>query len=119
MSDFSFIPENSKMDEKRVEQICRAFLNTPRSVYDGRNRYAAKSGVHFNKEKGRYYFSNDDSNIRDLLFYPSTAEIRTALAEFKAKGYYPYYDNEVCEYGYVSDPAQIRGAATLRHIEWL
>ncbi len=115
MSNLDFIPENVQMDEKRIEQVCRAFLNTQRRVYDGKNYYAPKCGVCCND--GKYYFSNSDT--KHLLFYPTTEELRTALAEFKKKGYYPYYDNDVCEYGYVKDMSQIRGKAVIAHIVWL
>ena len=114
MSNFDFIPENKQKDESRIELVCKAFLNTPRSVYDGRNFYAPKSGVCI--RNGKYLFSNDKEG---LLFYPTTEEIRSALEIFKEKGYHPYYDNEVCCYGYVKDRSEIRGEAAVRHTCWL
>jgi len=115
MSNLDFIPENNQKDETRIEQVCKAFLNSPRSVYDGRNHYAPKCGVCF--KDGKYYFSNSDKD--HLLFYPTTDELHSALAEFKKKGYHPYYDNDVCEYGYVKDVSDIRGEYAIRHTIWL
>lgn len=117
MNNLDFIPMNNQTDEKKIEQVCQAFINKPRSVYDGRNCYAPKSGVCF--KDGKYYFSNSESDKKNVLFYPTTDELRAALSEFKKKGYHPYYDNDVCEYGYVKDRSEIRGEFAIRHTIWL
>ena len=127
MANFDFIPTNKVKcqfsDEKRLELVCRAFLTKKSSVYDGRNFHAPKVGVC--KVKGKrntYTFENEakaKSSDLEFLFYPTTEEIRTALAEYKKKGYFPYYDTDVCYYGYVEDKNQIRGEWTIKKTQWL
>lgn len=117
MANFDFIPENVQQTTARIEKVCRAFLTTPRGVYDGRNRYAPKSVVCCGG--GNYYFSNRDEDKPFREFCPTTEELRLALSEFKKKGYHPYYDNDVCEYGYVQDRSTIRGEHAILHTEWL
>jgi len=117
MANFDFIPENAQQTDARIEKVCRAFLTTSRGVYDGSNPYAPKCAVC--NEDGRYYFSNRDEDKPYREFFPTTEELRAALAEFKKKGYHPYYDRDVREYGYVKDRSAIRGEYAIKHTEWL
>lgn len=123
--DFNFIPTNTVKskytEEERLEMVCKAFLTKKSSVYDGTNRYAPKVGV-CKMPDGNYTFEDEshaESKGYEFLFYPTTEEIRTALAEFKKRGYFPYYDTDVRYYGYVEDKNQIRGAWTIRKTQWL
>lgn len=125
MANFDFIPTNevkSKFsNEERLELVCKAFLTKRSSVYDGTNHYAPKVGV-CKMSNGNYTFEDEshaESKGYEFLFYPTTEEIRTALNEFKKKGYYPYYDTDVRYYGYVSDKSEIRGSWTIMKTQWL
>lgn len=125
MANFDFIPTNpiksALSDENRLELVCKAFMTKHTNVYDGRNHYAPKVGV-CKSLNGTYTFESESdakSKGYEFLFYPSTEEIRKALSIFKDKGYYPFYDREVCYYGYVCDKNQIRGEWTIKKTEWL
>jgi hypothetical protein len=117
--NYDFIPENKLPEEeskKRHELICKALLKTSRGIYDGRNYYAEKKGVCFKDGAYCFDFKKPDNGF---LFYPTTNELVAALKVFKEKGYFPYYDPDVCEYGYVKDKSDIRGEYTIRHTRWL
>ena len=127
MDKFNFIPSNKVKsqfsDEERLILVCKAFLTKKSSVYDGRNHHAPKVGVcKVVGKKDTYTFENEyncEGKGLEFLFYPTTDEIRTALGEFKKKGYHPFYDDDVCFYGYVEDINQIRGEYTIKHTKWL
>lgn len=116
----SSVPVNSIDDPaKRQEMICKAFATTRRGVYDGKNVYAPKVGVCVEGDK---YFFSSPGKIKapaKFLFYPSTEEILAVLEEYKQKGWHPYYDTDVCEYGYVGDKSEIRGRAAILDTRWL
>ena len=128
--DFDFIPTNTVKskytEEERLEMVCKAFLTKRSNVYDGTNHYAPKVGV-CKSTDGKFTFESEydvsHGSKKDLglefLFYPTTDEIRTALNEFKKKGYFPYYDTDVRYYGYVADKNEIRGAWTIMKTQWL
>ena len=125
MANFDFIPTNevkSKFsNEERLELTCKAFLTKRSSVYDGRNPYAPKVGV-CKMPNGNYTFEDESHALSkgyEFLFYPTTEEIKSALGEFKKKGYFPYYDTDVCYYGYVTDKNEIRGQWTIMKTQWL
>ena len=125
MDKFDFIPTNTVKskytEEERLEMVCKAFLTKRSSVYDGRNHYGPKVGV-CKMPNGNYTFENENHALSkgyEFLFYPTTEEIRTCLAEFKKRGYFPYYDTDVCYYGYVTDKSEIRGDAAVRSTQWL
>ena len=128
MAKFDFIPTNkvkSKYtDEERLVMVCKAFLTKKSNVYDGTNIHAPKVGVCKVKGKRNTYTFESESKARDnkdleFLFYPTTDEIRTALGEFKSRGYFPFYDDDVRFYGYVEDKNLIRGEYTIKHTKWL
>ena len=123
-TNYDFIPANKPAEDKfsaeeRLNLICKAFLNSHK-WYDGRNVYAPKEAVVKTKD-GNYTFKDGRHIEKDdeSLFYPDSAEIRNALAIFKQKGYVPYYDNDICEYGYVESRESIRGEWRLRHTIFL
>lgn len=128
MDIFDFIPVNNPerttapdADSARVVEICKAFITKNSFVYDGRNPYAPKVGVCMTNDCRRTFATEKEAkeNGFRFLFYPTTEEIRTALAEFKKRGYLPYYDNDVCYYGYVKDRSEISGEFALKHTVWL
>lgn len=130
MANFDFIPKNevkSKFSaDERLEMVCKAFLTKRSSVYDGRNHYAPKVGV-CKMPDGNFTFESEydvecgskKDKGYEFLFYPTTEEIKSALGEFKKRGYFPYYDTDVCYYGYVNDKNEIRGAWTIMKTQWL
>lgn len=125
MANFDFIPKNevkSKFSaDERLEMVCKAFLTKRSSVYDGTNLNAPKVGV-CKMPNGNYTFEDEThakSKGCEFLFYPTTDEIRTALAEFKKMGYFPYYDTDVRYYGYVADKNEIWGAWSIMKTQWL
>lgn len=117
MSNYDFIPENDEScTEEQFEMLLKTIAaNFNTNIYDGKNRYAPKVGVCF--KDGRYYFGDMKDN--GFVFYPSTSDIERALAVFKEKGYYPYYDFDVCYYGVVKDKADVKGAHAIAHTRWL
>lgn len=125
MANFDFIPTNTLKskytEEERLELTCKAFLTKRSNVYDGTNHYAPKVGVC--KMSNDNYTFEDESHAKskgyEFLFYPTTEEVKSALAEFKKKGYYPYYDTDVRYYGYVADKSEIRGQWTIMKTKWL
>ena len=130
MANLDFIPTNTVKStytaDERLEMVCKAFLTKRSSVYDGTNHYAPKVGVckmpdgnfTFESEYNASYGTAKDKGL-EFLFYPTTEEIRTALAEFKKRGYFPYYDTDVRYYGYVADKNEIRGEWTIMKTQWL
>ena len=127
MDKFDFIPTNAVKsqfsNEERLIMVCKAFLTKKSNVYDGRNPHAPKVGVCKVKDSEDTYTFESEYNALDkgleFLFYPTTEEIKSALAEFKKKGYFPYYDTDVCYYGYAEDKNQIRGQWTIMKTQWL
>ena len=127
MDKFNFIPTNKVKsqfsDEERLIMVCKAFVTKHTNVYDGKNVNTRRVGVC--KVKGAedtYTFESESDALRkgvEFLFYPTTVEIRKALDEFKKKGYFPFYDDDVHFYGYVEDINQIRGEYTVKHTQWL
>lgn len=123
MTNFDFIPlnivESNYTKENRIVFICKAFLSK-RSWYDGRNIYAPKEYIVKSKIDGTITFSSIiKDSIYEYLFTPTEEEIKSALNEFKKRGYFIYYDNDVCEYGYVDDKTKIRGEYAIKHTKWL
>lgn len=127
MAKFDFIPTNkvkSKYtDEQRLVMVCKAFLTKHTDVYDGKNVNTRRVGVCKVIDKADEYTFENEYKAKDkgleFLFYPTTVEIRKALDEFKNKGYFPFYDDDVHFYGYVEDINQIRGEWTIKHTQWL
>lgn len=125
MDKFDFIPRNEVVskysNEERLILTCKAFLTKHTNVYDGRNHHAPKVGVCRLGGEVYTFLSESDALAKgvEFLFYPTTEEIKSALAEFKKKGYFPYYDTDVCFYGYAEDKNQIRGAWTIQKTQWL
>ena len=125
MDKFDFIPRNEVVskysNEERLILTCKAFLTKHTNVYDGRNPHAPKVGVCRLGGEVYTFLSESDALAKDVefLFYPTTDEIKSALGEFKKKGYHPFYDTDVCFYGYVEDINQIRGQWTIQKTHWL
>ena len=117
MDNYDFIPKNEpKCSDEQFEMLLRTIVaNIGKPIYDGRNTYAPKVGVCF--KDGRYYFN--DNKDDGFVFYPTTNDIIRALSVFKEKGYYPYYDFDVCYYGVVRDKADVKGAHAIAHTRWL
>lgn len=121
MSKFDFIPENKQVEEEHVEQICRCIMNDmSRSIYDGRNVYAKQIAVCRNNETGVYEWEGIlGKEGQTVLFYPSTDELKAAMAVFKKKGYHPFYDDTVCFYKVAKDRKEVQGKHAIAHTIWL
>lgn len=115
MDKYNFIPQNKEeYEEQQIELVCKTIVaNLGTNIYDGRNRYAPRVAV-CQKEDGRLYWGRDN-----VILEPSDDIIRKALAIFKEKGYFPYYDNDVCFYKVVKDKSEVRGEWALKHTCWL
>lgn len=98
--------------------ICKAIVShMSDNIYDGRNRYAPRVCVCYNIAKSDYYWGK--LNDPNKLFEPTTDELESAMQEFKKKGYFPCYDNDVCFYKLHKDKSEVRGEYAIRHTIWL
>ena len=121
MKNFDFIPQNkiAETSEEHVELICKAIMDYPSSlICDGNNHYAPKSGVCLD-EKGNYCWGRPGDRFKKFLFFPTKEEILSALDVFKSKGYFPYYDDEVCYYQVLKSKEERKGKCALLHTRWL
>ena len=121
MEKFDFIPDNKvRVDENNVELICRTIMDDMgSSIYDGRNHYAPKVGVCIGKG-GKYKWGCDgDYGVEKFLFYPTVEEIKKARQVFTSKGYFPYYDNDVCYYKVAKAREDVNGKYAIMHTVWL
>lgn len=121
MSKFDFIPENNQVSENHVEDICKCILrNMNTSIYDGRNVYAKAVAVCRNRVTGGYEWEDRLKEKEQIkLFYPTTDELKAAMAVFKEKGYHPYYDKDVCFYRVAKDVNEVQGRHAIANTIWL
>lgn len=121
MSNYDFIPQNVDYKEEHVEQICRCIINDMSiSIYDGRNIYTKQTAVSRNKVTGAYEWALElHRDNQEILFYPSTTELKEAMDRFKEKGYHPFYDDDVCFYKVAKDRKEVQGKHAIASTIWL
>lgn len=121
---FDFIPQNNtSCTDENFETLLNCWLeNIGCYACDGSNPHTRRHAVARERATGRLKFVDPElaGIFRcDIVMTPSTDDHRRALAIFKEKGYFPYYDSECGYYGLVRDKADVKGAYAIRCARWL